>query len=379
MERIAFRAMGCQMLAVVDSAGPAVRAILAEVPGWFATWEQCLSRFRPDSELSRINHRARSGWITVSPTLWAALETALEAARASDGLVTPTVLAALERAGYDWDFAVLDREPEPRRGSAARGGRSDTLQPSADGATLSSDALNGTATSVRPPARARSVRRRRGSERATWCHGVDNSVPARRSADTVRDWRAIRLDPGRRRIALPAGAGLDLGGSAKGWAADRAARKLAAYGPALVDAGGDIAVTGPRADGSPWPVGVADPLHPGAELDLLLLSAGGVATSGRDLRRWHHGGVEQHHLIDPRTGQPATTDLLAATIVGPDVQEAEMAAKVVMLLGRDGGLHWLAARPQLAGLLVTAAGRVIRTATLAPYRWREPANAGVLP
>jgi FAD:protein FMN transferase len=322
MVQIHFRAMGCAMLAVLDTIGAAGEAALAAVPGWFAAWERTLSRFRDDSELSRLNRRAGAGWVPVSQTLYAVTAAALEAAQTTGGLTSPTLLGALERAGYDRDFAAIGAEPareEAGRHAPARG----------------------VAHAARPDA-----------------------------------WRGVRLDPRRRAVALPRGVRLDLGGIAKGWAADVAARRLAAHGRALVDAGGDIAVSGARADGTSWPVAVADPRTQGGELDLLLLSAGGVATSGRDHRRWLQAGAERHHIIDPRTGAPAVTDLLAVTVVAPSARVAEAAAKVVLILGKSAGLEWLAARPELAGLLVTERGNVIRTTTLESYRWREPAIEG---
>ncbi len=282
------------MLAVLDASGPSAGAAVAAVPDWFAAWDQAVSRFRDDSELAALNRRAGHGWTQLSPTLWAVLAAARAAARLSDGLVSPTVLSALERAGYDRDFAAI---------------------------------------------------------------GDGRAVPAGTAAPAT-PWSAIRHDPRRRAVALPAGGRLDLGGVAKGWAADTAVRRLAAHGPALVDAGGDIAVSGPRADGTPWPIGVADPRQPGEQIALLLLPAGGVATSGRDYRRWRQGAAERHHIIDPRTGLPAATDLLTVTVVAPSARVAEAAAKTVLILGREAGLAWLAARPYLAGLLVSEEGRI---------------------
>ncbi len=301
-------AMGCRLLAALDATGPAAEAALAEVPGWFAAWERALSRFRSDSELVALNHQAGAGPMPVSATLWAVIGSSLEAARLSGGLVTPTLLDALERAGYDRDFAALEHE----------------------------------ATAVRS-----------GATRQT----------------SSGDWRLVHLDAYRRAVTLPQGLRLDLGGFAKGWAADMAARRLKDIGPALVDVGGDIAVSGPQTDGSPWPIAVADPLCPDEPLDLLLLHAGGVATSGRDYRRWRRGELEGHHIIDPRSGEPAATDLLTATVVAPSAQEAEAAAKAALILGSDAGMAWLVARPHLAGLLLTESGRVVRTATLDAYRW----------
>src|SRR5262249_13693488 len=156
-----------------------------------------------------------------------------------------------------------------------------------------------------------------------------------RSSVRSPGWEAIELDPAARSICLPEGLRLDLGGNAKGWAADRAVRRLARFGPALVDAGGDIALCGPRPNGDPWGIGVADPILPDRDLTLLRVASGGVATSGVDFRRWLRDGVWKHHLIDPRTGEPAETDLLSATVVAGSTADAEAAAKTVMLLGAE--------------------------------------------
>lgn len=290
MQRHTFYAMGCQMLGVIDAPSQAAANRLATLPGWFAEWERRLSRFRPTSEVARLNRAGRP--LRVSPALWQVLLAARAAARQSDGLVHPALLTALEAAGYDRSFSAL-----------------------APGAAQPAPA---------PP-----------------------------------DWRAIRLDRRTRTVALPAGVRLDLGGVAKGWAAAQAVRRLSAAGPALVDAGGDIAVSGPMANGAPWPIAIDSPLDPGHPLGLLRLARGGVATSGRDYRRWRQGERWQHHIIDPRTGHPAATDVLAATVVAPDCMAAEVAAKVALILGSAAGLSWIEARPQLAGLLVLEDGQVV--------------------
>lgn len=303
MLTLPFSAMGCQMLAIVDATGATAARRLARVPGWFAVWERRLSRFRQDSELSQLN-RAGPRSTQVSRTLAAALEAALAAARLSGGLVTPTVLAALEAAGYDRSFANLAPE-----------------------------------------------------------------LPGRRSEpQPLADWRGVRLDAATRTVTLPAGARLDLGGTAKGWAASEAARRLSAAGPALVDAGGDIVVSGAMADGGAWPIAIASPFGAAEEpLGVLQLASGAVATSGRDYRRWRQGGQEQHHLIDPRSGRPAETDVLAATVVAADCGSAEMAAKVALILGSWEGMAWIEARPELAAFLVREDGRVLHSRRLAHF------------
>ena len=115
---------------------------------------------------------------------------------------------------------------------------------------------------------------------------------------------------------------LDLGGIAKGYAVDRAAGILAAAGPCLVNAGGDLAVRG-----GAWPVALE-----GTDI-VLELTSGAIATSGRDRRTWRRGGSECHHLIDPRTGLPAETGLVKVTVVAPTAVEAEVLAKIAFLGG----------------------------------------------
>lgn len=309
LTRLAFRAMGSEVLAVIDREGRRAERLLGQVPRWFAGWEERLSRFRPESELSRLN-RCPGQAVPVSRTLWRVLRAALRAAVESDGLVLPTVLPALEAAGYDRDFAEVrgDRPDHPHRDTPS------TLM--------------------------------------------------------VAPLAAVALDPEHRTVRLTPGARLDFGGVAKGWAADLAAQRLGRHGPALVDAGGDIAVVGvPR--GLPgWPIGIADPLTPGRQIALLCLTRGGVATSGRDVRRWWSGGELRHHIIDPRTGRPAATDLLTATVIAPSAREAEVAAKTVLILGRRDGLAWLERRGDLAGLVVTDEGQIERSSRFDRYLWR---------
>ncbi len=171
-------------------------------------------------------------------------------------------------------------------------------------------------------------------------------------------------------IYLPPDARVDLGGVAKGWAADRAARKLGMLGPALIDAGGDIAISRPRADGSAWPIGISNPFQPDQTFETLKVERGGVATSGRDYRRWQKNGAWQHHLIDPRTGLPAQTDVLSVTVVAPSVIEAEAAAKVVLLSGSESGLLWLEAWPEFAAVIVCDDGRAVYSAHMEKYVWK---------
>jgi len=311
MQRLEFRAMGCQMLAALDSDDASTHEALAQTPVWFAEWEASLSRFRDDSELGALN-RADGKPMQVSRTMWQVIEAALDAARKSEGLVTPTLLDAVKAAGYDRGFD-----------------------------SLTTSGVSANTMALKP----------------------------------VGDWRAIERDANTRTVRLPRGMQLDFGGVAKGWAADQAARRLSAVAPALVDAGGDIAMSDAMANGDAWPIAIADPLNPEADLDLLMVSHGGVATSGRDYRRWQRDGKWQHHIIDPRTGAPAETDVLTATVVAPTTVEAEVAAKIALILGSQRGLQWIEARSKLAGLLVLEDGQVVRSRRLDGYAWTEPVAA----
>lgn len=162
----------------------------------------------------------------------------------------------------------------------------------------------------------------------------------------------VRFDTRTGEIVLGPGVELDLGGIAKGDAADRAVRILAHAGPAVAVVGGDAAASGPRRDGDGWPIAVD-----GTGL-VLSIRGGGLATSGTDRRRWTRGGVPQHHVIDPATGAPARTDLVRATSSGASATEAEALATELLLLGStDGGRR--AGELGVAAVLTTADGPVL--------------------
>jgi FAD:protein FMN transferase len=163
----------------------------------------------------------------------------------------------------------------------------------------------------------------------------------------------IGIDAGRRVVSLGRGARIDLGGIVKGWAAERACELLGGLGPCLVNAAGDIAVRGVPAAG-PWTVEVETPGGP----MVLALRRGGLATSGRDYRRWRRNGAELHHLVDPFTGLPSTSDLLTVTVVGSDAIAAEVDAKALFLAGETAAVAE-ADRRCLPSLLVTADARVV--------------------
>jgi thiamine biosynthesis lipoprotein len=164
-------------------------------------------------------------------------------------------------------------------------------------------------------------------------------------------------------VTLPPGVQLDLGGIGKGRAADRVLERLRGLGAsgACVDLGGDVRVGGAARRGpGGWVVAVDDPTHPGRDLRLVHLADGAVTTSSLVRRRWTTAVGDAHHVIDPSTGVPVHTDLLAVTVVSASAAWGEVHAKAALVAGLADGAHLLE-RAGLAGLLVSTAGEV-RTA-----------------
>jgi FAD:protein FMN transferase len=297
LRRIEWRAVGTTCAAAVTDGSddePGARAALAAARDEVAACERELSRFDPASDLSRLN-AAGGAWTPVGHRLLEALGLALAAREDTGGRFDPTVLPALAAAGYDRSFELLAERPAAE----------------ADG----------------------------------WHAGT-----------------AVELDERRGRARLEPGSAVDLGGIGKGYAAGRALDAMLAASPGLagglVDLGGDIAVAGESPEGGAWVIAVADPRRTGETLAVLALDAGGVATSGRDARRFGPGG-SLHHLIDPETGEAALAGPLTVTVVASDPAEAEVHATTLAIAGlREAEAH-VAARPALSALYVPHAGPAI--------------------
>ena len=142
----------------------------------------------------------------------------------------------------------------------------------------------------------------------------------------------------------------------KGWSSRQGGGRLGAQGRARVEGGGDSAGVGAPPDG-PWMVSVADPQTPEQEVAFLPLSNQAIATSSQARRRWLHRGQPAHHLIDPRTGAPARTNILSATVVASRLPDAEIYAKTALILGQEEGPAYLRTLPSLSWLLISSDGR----------------------
>ena len=247
--------------------------------------DRACSRFRADSDLSRANARAGQP-VSVDPLLIEALEVALRAAQLTGGDVDPTLGGALELAGYDRDW----------------------------------DALR---------ARVDDVRRERRPEI------VVSRVPA---------WPQVRVDRARATVRVPSGAQLDLGATAKAWAADRAAAAAGAAGGcgALVGVGGDIATAGLAPAGG-WRIHVTDDHRsdPSAPGQTVRIRSGGLATSSTAVRRWRQAGRSMHHIIDPRTSLPVRDTWRTVSVAAADCAQANIAATAAIVRGRRAA-RWLA-------------------------------------
>ena len=260
------------------SAAAEADAVLRRIAAWAAR----LTRFTTASELSRLNSDPRAE-VPVGPTLAAILDWSRHAESLTGGIV---------------DIGLLD------------------ARLSAEGASSDGDTL-----------------------------GADG----RQASPASRSWSLDRRARGAI-MRRPVGLQFDLDGIGKGWLADRSLGRLGRHPAAVIDADGDVAVhLGP---GMSWWFGVADPRLDDHDIAIVRLSPRGrrgdrldgrfgLATSGTSVHRWANGGHPTHHLIDPRTGRSAETDVVQATVLARTAKEAEALAKAVVILGSADGYDLL--------------------------------------
>jgi FAD:protein FMN transferase len=290
------------VLLVCDPAARArARAIANQL---LAEVDLACSRFRPDSELVRLN-AAGGEPVAISATFADLIAAALRAARLTGGDVDPTCARALTGLGYDRDFAAV------RDGAAAAPSRTGPI-------------------------------------------GSVGPVPG---------WRCVHLDRAAHQVRLDRGAQLDLGATAKAWAADRCAQQIAtelACG-ALISLGGDVAVAGP-APGDGWRIRVTDDHAAAATApgQTVTISSGGLATSSTTVRTWKLGERQVHHIIDPATGEPARSCWRTVSVAADSCTDANTASTAAIV--RSGAApDWLH-NAGLPARLVRHDGTVVTTA-----------------
>jgi FAD:protein FMN transferase len=272
----------CTVIVADARAADAARAVLA-ARRRLLEWHGQFSRFEPGSELARLNDDPRET-VTVSPLLRRIVEAGVRAAQATGGLVDPTLMGEIERAGYRAHF-------------------------DGDGLAL------GDALALAP------VRRPGGPS-------------------ALASWRLVRTDRRSGTVTRPPGVRIDPGGIAKGVFADELSALLAGHDAFVVDCGGDLRLGGRL--GLARDVHVASPFDD-AVLHTFTLRAGGVATSGIGKRSWiGPDGAVAHHLLDPASGRPAFTGLVQVTALAPSAIEAEALSKSALLRGPAGAEQVLA-------------------------------------
>jgi FAD:protein FMN transferase len=296
VEYFEFRAMNTDILIAAEGSPNALPSGFKQARAFVDAEEARLTRFSEQSELARLN-RSAGAWFRASEALYDVARQARELSAETDGLFNPAILDALENIGYDKSMDEI---------------------------------------------RARGV-----------------SSPHAHPARAVGDFRAAQFDDAARAIRLPSGMRIDLGGIAKGWIAERAARILSDYADACaVNAGGDLFAIGVPTGEPSWHIALEDPRDPNATLGILQVGPGAVATSSTTRRRWQQGDEERHHLIDPRSGAPAESDWLSVTVIAAHAAVAEVFAKALLIAGSRQADRFAARRGDIAFVAVDAAGQL---------------------
>ncbi len=275
---------------------------LREVEAFFQAAHSRFTRFDAGSELSALN-ASHGQAFAASPQMFDVVKLAAHYSAQTDGLFNPTIIGALEAAGYDRTF--------------------DDLQARRDLPEV--------------------------------------------HVSSIKPMSLIKFDRSRQTITLPLDVRLDLGGIVKGWAVQQAAQRLAQYGPCLVDAGGDMRTYGVVPGTPHWSIEVVDPFDHAQAITSLRVIDRAVATSGVDRRKWQRANTWQHHLIDPRTGQSAASDVMSVTVIAPTTVEAEVYAKAAFVLGAAAGLQFIDEHPTLAACVITTSGEAVISKSCQEY------------
>ncbi len=275
------------------------------------------SRFRPDSEISRLNELPGVP-VVVSSDTFTLVERAVAGWHLTAGRFDPTLLRELRDAGYDRSFELLGTGAVPRRGAEHP-----------------------------PPG------------------DLDTSAPRSFERHPVE---TITLDPVVGSVCIGTGVEVDPGGIGKGLAADLVVEMLLDRGArgAMVSVGGDLRAEGDAPEGAGWIVAVAHPHAPDDVVRTLAFERGAVASSWRTKRTWAVDGEVRHHLIDPTTGAPAASGIAGVTVVCGQGWQAEVLAKAAFLGPGDEAVTLLDANGA-TGMVIADDHSTRELADLAPF------------
>jgi FAD:protein FMN transferase len=293
-----FRAMNSDIVLVAEGETSQVKSGLVAAQNFIEASEKRFTRFSEQSELSHLN-RSVGNWFQASPDLFEVVREAVFYFHKTNGLFDPSILPSLRHAGY-----IHSMDEIRRIGSAPQ--------------------------------------------------------PAHQLPASISTFAFVELNETTSSIRLPADMQIDLGGIAKGWIAERAARLLSQYvSTCAVNAGGDMFLIGYPHGKDCWEVGLEDPRDPQIDISVLLLQEGAVATSSVVKRSWKQGNISRHHLIDPRTGEPANTSWLSVTVLASHATTAETFAKAFLLADEDETQLLGGQNPELTVLAVDKDGNLV--------------------
>jgi FAD:protein FMN transferase len=298
MESFQFRAMNTDVSFAAEGRSTRLVAGFEKAKQFMLESERRFTRFSEDSELSELN-RSAGTWFHASPDLLTVILLAQSYVEQTQGLFDPSILPDLERIGYDRTMDLIRAE------------------------------------------------------------GVF-SLPSSSLRQRI-PFEEIVIQPDESLICIPSGMLLDLGGIAKGWIAEQAAAILAEYSPTCgVSAGGDMYLIGLPEGMDGWPIALDDPRSPGETLMVLNVPPGAVATSSITKRVWKQGEKQRHHLIDPRTGEPAETDWLSVTVIAAHTDLCEVFAKALLIAGPKEA-QMIAENADISYLAVDREGNILGT------------------
>jgi thiamine biosynthesis lipoprotein len=293
-----FRAMNSNIVLAAEGEMSQIESGLVAVQNFIEASERRFTRFSEQSELSTLN-RSAGVWFQASSDLFEVVKEAVIYFHKTNGLFDPSILPHLKNAGY-----IHSMDEIRRTGSVPQ--------------------------------------------------------PDRHLRASVSTFASVEINETDFSIRLPADLQIDLGGIAKGWIAEQAARLLSQYATSCaVNAGGDMFLIGYPQGQDSWEVGLEDPRDPQVDITLLLLQEGAVATSSVVKRAWKQGNVSRHHLINPRTGEPANTQWLSVTVLAPHAAAAETFAKAFLIADEEETQLLAEQNPELTVLAVDKNGNLV--------------------